>query len=127
MAKRRDIPLYWRRSETPVADGDSAEIMPSSRRDLARPDGLCYSRSRRNARPRARRFPLTEMRFALTLALALGALSCASTNIPNTDVHDTDENRKVISFCEEYRRAVEQKKVGFLLELADPAYYEDGG
>jgi len=70
------------------------------------------------------------MRKALTLlvpVLALGLFGCASRNIPNTDVEDSDFNRKVVSFCEEYRRAVEQKKIGFLLQLADPTYYEDGG
>jgi hypothetical protein len=72
----------------------------------------------------------TEMRLTLAIAafMVMAALSgCASNQIPNTDVEDTDDNRKVVSFCEEYRRAVEQKKVGFLLELADPSYYEDGG
>ena len=38
-----------------------------------------------------------------------------------------DDNRKVVGFCEEYRRAVEQRKIGLLLQLADPSYYEDGG
>jgi len=56
-----------------------------------------------------------------------GVCSCAGSTIPNTDVEDTDDNRKIVSFCEEYRRAVEAKKIGFLLELADPAYYEDAG
>jgi hypothetical protein len=70
-----------------------------------------------------------DMRFnpALCVVLGLAALGCGSHTIPNTDVYDTDENRKVISFCEEYRRAVEAKKIGFLMELADPTYYEDGG
>jgi hypothetical protein len=47
--------------------------------------------------------------------------------IPNTDVVDTPENREIITFCELYRRAVELKNVGQLLEMAAPAYYEDGG
>jgi hypothetical protein len=64
---------------------------------------------------------------ALAFALLVGTFGCAPSNIPNTDVEDNDFNRKVISFCEEYRRAVEQKKIGFLLQLADPSYYEDGG
>lgn len=59
----------------------------------------------------------------LTLALA----GCASRNIPNTDVEDNDLNRKVILFCEDYRRGVENKRIGYLLQLADPSYYEDGG
>jgi hypothetical protein len=53
--------------------------------------------------------------------------SCAQQYIPNTDVEDTEPNRQIIQFCEEYRRAVEQRKIGQLLQLAHPAYYEDGG
>jgi len=69
------------------------------------------------------------MRFRFQTALLATLLSagCASRNIPNTDVEDSDLNRRVVSFCEEYRRAVENKKIGFLLQLADPSYYEDGG
>ncbi len=55
------------------------------------------------------------------------AAGCTPGTIPNTDVEDTDFNRRIVSFCEEYRRAVEQKKIGLLLQFADPAYYEDGG
>ncbi len=61
------------------------------------------------------------------LLLALTLAGCGGHSIPNTDVEDTTDNRKVIDFCEEYRRAVEQKKVGRLLQLADTSYYEDGG
>ncbi|HSN97254.1 MAG TPA: hypothetical protein VLS89_03115, partial [Candidatus Nanopelagicales bacterium] len=60
--------------------------------------------------------------------LASAALSgCGGRYIPNTDVEDSEENRKIISFCEKYRRAVEIKDVGALLQLASPKYYEDGG
>jgi hypothetical protein len=52
---------------------------------------------------------------------------CAAHYIPNTDVEDNDENRRVISFCEKYRHAVEERNVPLLLEMASPRYYEDGG
>ncbi|XXT16309.1 hypothetical protein WME94_39365 [Sorangium sp. So ce429] len=52
---------------------------------------------------------------------------CATHYIPNTDVEDNEDNRKIISFCEKYRNAVESKNVGALLQLASPKYYEDGG
>ena len=52
---------------------------------------------------------------------------CAGAFIPNTDVEDTDFNRKVIDFCEEYRKAVERRNSALLLKLAHPSYYEDGG
>jgi hypothetical protein len=66
---------------------------------------------------------------ALSLAslVSLGATGCSKTYIPNTDVEDSSQNKKVITFCEEYRHAVEEKDVGRLLKLASPRYYEDGG
>jgi len=67
------------------------------------------------------------MRLVLILLFGLLCVECTPAVIPNTDVEDTDFNREVIDFCEEYRQAVESKKVGFLLQLADPTYYEDGG
>lgn len=63
----------------------------------------------------------------LSIALPLLSVGCATHYIPNTDVEDTDENRKIIQFCEDYRRAVERRNVGLLLKLAHPKYYEDGG
>lgn len=59
--------------------------------------------------------------------LSLGAGACSTTYIPNTDVEDTSDNRKVIAFCEDYRHAVEDKDVGRLLKMASPRYFEDGG
>ena len=71
------------------------------------------------------------MRRPIALALALAVTSllagCNTRYIPNTDVEDNDENRKVVSFCEKYRHAVENKNIAALLKLAAPNYYEDGG
>ncbi len=61
-------------------------------------------------------------------ALAASVLSgCATTYIPNTDVEDSDENRKIIAFCEKYRHAVEEKDIGVLMQLASEDYYATGG
>jgi hypothetical protein len=57
----------------------------------------------------------------------LFATGCSTTYIPNTDVEDTSANRKVVTYCEEYRHAVEDKDVGRLLSMASTRYYEDGG
>ena len=54
-------------------------------------------------------------------------LACNKQLIPNTDVEETDFNRRVIEFCEKYRRAVERRNTSMLLKLAHPTYYEDGG
>jgi hypothetical protein len=64
---------------------------------------------------------------AALVFLAAGSGGCSKAYIPNTDVEDTSENRKVVLFCETYRRAVEEKDVGQLLKLASDRYYEDGG
>lgn len=69
--------------------------------------------------------PLAPLFAMLLLAPALSG--CLTRYIPNTDVEDTDENRRVIDFCETYRHAVEEKNVGQLMKLAHPDYYEDGG
>jgi hypothetical protein len=65
----------------------------------------------------------------LVAAIALASVSaagCSKNFIPNTDVPDTTENRKVILFCEQYRHAVEEKNVGQLLKLASPGYHKRG-
>jgi hypothetical protein len=61
------------------------------------------------------------------VASALALAGCSKTYIPNTDVEDSSFNRKVVSFCEEYRHAVEEKNVPKLLSMASPLYHEDGG
>src|ERR1700684_4600808 len=62
----------------------------------------------------------------LMLALALSALACSKTYIPNTDVEDNMQNRDVVLFCEKYRHALEDKNVAQILQLIAPAYCEDG-
>ena len=61
------------------------------------------------------------------LLVALFASGCAEHYIPNTDVEDTEENRKLITFCEQYRKAVERRDIAALLKLVSTDYYEDGG
>lgn len=68
------------------------------------------------------------MRVLLLLCFVLAmSVGCATRYIPNTDVEDTDNNRRIIQFCEEYRRAVERRNTALLLRFAHPSYYEDGG
>jgi hypothetical protein len=74
--------------------------------------------------PPLRTLPLV----SLLLAASVGVLpGCTTHYIPNTDVEDTEHNRKLVAFCEQYRHAVERKNIGMLLKLASPKYYEDGG
>ena len=55
------------------------------------------------------------------------AAGCSKSYIPNTDVEDTSENRKVVSFCEKYRRAVEERDIEGLVSMASTRYFETGG
>ena len=48
-------------------------------------------------------------------------------NIPNTTVEDTPGNRAIITFMENYRRAVEERDIGALLAMAHPQYLDDNG
>lgn len=64
---------------------------------------------------------------AASLAAVTATAGCSHTLIPNTDVEDSDENRKVVAFCEKYRRAVEERDVDALLAMASPRYFETGG
>lgn len=70
---------------------------------------------------------LSFFRCLLVLGVLVSAGACSPKVIPNTDVPDTPENRDILVFCERYRKAVELKNVGQLLEMAAPTYYEDGG
>lgn len=63
----------------------------------------------------------------IALACFASALGCTTHYIPNTDVEDTGDNRKIVAFCEKYRLAVERKDIGTLVSLASPDYFEDGG
>ena len=60
-------------------------------------------------------------------ALLLALVGCSRDVIPNTQVEDSEFNRQVIEFCENYRHAVERRNTKLLISLADPKYYEDGG
>ncbi len=64
---------------------------------------------------------------ACALSACVSLVGCKTQYIPNTDVEETAENRRVVEFCEEYRHAVERRNVALLLKMANPAYYEDGG
>ncbi len=60
----------------------------------------------------------------LVFGVVAGLLAgCASTYIPNTNVEDTQENRKVIEFCEGYRHAMEEKDSAKLLAMISPRYH----
>lgn len=60
----------------------------------------------------------------LLLAVAAG---CAHSKIRDTEIDDTPENRDVLEFVEEYKRAVESLDAEAVIALVDPSFYEDNG
>jgi len=77
----------------------------------------------------AEKKPVPSLRslLALLTLTVLPAFGCTHQYILNTDVEDTEFNRRVIEYCEGYRHAVEQRATSKLLKMAHPSYYEDGG
>ncbi len=72
--------------------------------------------------------PAPRLLIPFILAAAVSVFTgCTHQYISNTDVEDSDLNRRVIEYCELYRHAVELRSTARLLEMADPSYYEDGG
>lgn len=70
--------------------------------------------------------------FSRTAALVFAVVTlfvtaCNTRYIPNTDVEDSDDNRRVIQFCEKYRKGVEGREVAQLMGMVSKRYYEDGG
>jgi hypothetical protein len=59
------------------------------------------------------------------VGLMLFSVGCSTAYIPNTDVEDNAQNRRVISFCEDYRHAIEDKNITRLLAMASPQYHDD--
>jgi hypothetical protein len=63
----------------------------------------------------------------LALFIALAASACGASNIPNTRVEDTSQNREIIDFVERYRKAVEDRDTGTLLGMTSRFYFDDMG
>jgi hypothetical protein len=63
----------------------------------------------------------------LVLSLIIVVGGCARDVIPNTDVDDTSDNRRVLEFVENYRQAVQERDVGAMLSLASTDYFDDFG
>ena len=64
---------------------------------------------------------------AATAALALGACTSRSGNIPGTRVPDSQANRDLIDVVEAYRLALENQNVNDLARMTSRRYWEDNG
>lgn len=63
----------------------------------------------------------------LLLPVALLAAGCSTKFIGETQIEDTHENREVLRFLEQYRRAVEDRDVQRILEMTSDRFFEDPG
>ncbi|HHH31242.1 MAG TPA: hypothetical protein ENK57_23235 [Polyangiaceae bacterium] len=68
--------------------------------------------------------PIARLLFAVALSTIA---ACSADNIPNTDVPDNSENREALEFVERYRHAVERRRVGEILALVSPRFFDDNG
>lgn len=68
-----------------------------------------------------------KLRGWVIVGLVVGLGACAHSKIRNTDIDDTDENREVLAFVEDYKRAVESLDADAVLSLVSPKFYEDNG
>lgn len=73
-----------------------------------------------------RKTSLGRLCVSVLLVLGTGA-GCATQNIPNTHVKDTKENREVLEFVEQYRKAMESRDSTTLLSMASKYYFDDMG
>jgi len=70
---------------------------------------------------------LRSLVLALSLATVTALVGCKAELIPGTSLEDTEENRAVVEFMNEYKRAVESRSSESVLKLVGPDYYEDMG
>lgn len=63
----------------------------------------------------------------LYLGLMGTLAACNTATIPNTDVPDTQANREVLEFVEQYRNGVEAQDPARILRLVSDDYYDDNG
>ncbi len=72
---------------------------------------------------------MRDSRFALVLTcgLALAASACAHSNIPGTEIEDSEENREIVQLVQEYKQAVERLDTDAIMALVSPRFYENNG
>ena len=70
--------------------------------------------------------PSSMLVLLVALLAAVGG-GCATKNIPNTHVEDTEENHEIVDFMEKYRKAVEARDSAELLAITSEFYFDDMG
>ena len=64
---------------------------------------------------------------SILLAVGLVALAGCMKKIPGTEIDDTSDSRAILDVMTAYRSAVEQRNAQGIIDLADPAFRDDGG
>ncbi len=65
--------------------------------------------------------------FVTAILTVMTVIGCKPDLLPGTNIEDTSENRAVIEFVEEYRKAVESRSSEAVLKLVADDYFEDRG
>lgn len=66
------------------------------------------------------------MRLACLLVALMSLVGCVR-KIPGTEIDDNADSRAILDVMTAYRAAVEQRNPQAVIELADPAFRDDGG
>jgi hypothetical protein len=64
---------------------------------------------------------------SILLTVGLVALSGCLRKIPGTEIDDSADSRAILDVMTAYRAAVEQRNAQAVIDLADPAFRDDGG
>lgn len=64
---------------------------------------------------------------SILLVVGLVALAGCMKKIPGTEIDDTSDSRAILDVMTAYRSAVEQRNAQAIIDLADPAFRDDGG
>ena len=59
--------------------------------------------------------------------LLFAASACAPRLIPGTDIEDTDDNQRILSVVDQYRRSAETRNVEAMSHLVSTGFYDDSG
>jgi len=64
---------------------------------------------------------------AAVLCALVISVGCKPELLPNTDIEDNGQNKAVVDFVEEYRKAMESRQSDEVLQLVAEEYFEDMG
>jgi hypothetical protein len=62
-----------------------------------------------------------------SFAVAFLASACVPRLIPGTEIEDNDDNQRILSLVEQYRRDAESRNADALSMLVSPGFYDDSG